>query len=183
MQAMAPGKTFCLISSMIPEEYRPSSEMGMMSTVFVGSTVIRAVVFLPHSASEAVVGSSRCLFEHNLSLVCGGRLEVAAEFDEPDNVPFAQELDYVHEPPHEGNASAARLAEVLVGGAIGDGGRVETGSLVGHGDFGFLRVNPVGDGDFLPAIPFVAVLDSVDKGFVDCEANGEEVPLRVTQFP
>lgn len=183
MQAMAPGETPCWISSMIPEKYSSSSEMGMMSTVFMASTVLRAVVFLPHSASEVAVGSSRCLSEHGLSLVCGGRSEVAAEFDEPDNVALALELDYVHEPPHEGNSPATRLAEVLVGGAIRDGGRVKTGSLVGHGDFGFLRVNPIGDGDFLPAIPFVAVLDGVDKGFVDCETNGEEVPLRVPQFP
>jgi len=158
-------------------------QMGTMSKVFMASTVLRAVVFRPHSATEVAGGSSRCLFEHGLGLVCRGRSEVTAEFDEPDNVPFALELDYVHEPPHEGNSPATRLAEVLVGGTVGNGTWVEAGSLVSHGDFGFLRVNPVGDDDFLLAIPLVAVLDSIDKGFVDCETNSEEVPLRVAQFP
>src|SRR3954447_225220 len=81
----------------------------------------------------------------------------------------------------EEQAAAARALEVLDGARVGHVAGVEAGALVRDADLEAVVADAAADVDLLAAVELVAVLDGVDDGFFQGEADAEDLAVLVVE--
>ena len=75
---------------------------------------------------------------------------------------------------HEHQAAAAGALDVLEGGGVGHVAGVEAVALVGDVDLEVLGANHGDDGHLFIAVHLVAVLDGIDQGLFQGQADAED---------
>ena len=95
-------------------------------------------------------------------------------FFEDDAIAAFVVLDHAQKGPHQHDAAAAGFFEVFVLGGVGHVLQAETGALVFDHDADFVVGDLAGDKDLFARVEAVAVLDGVDQGLFEGQADAED---------
>jgi hypothetical protein len=113
------------------------------------------------------------------TLACLPALRGANPFDHADFVSAGIVDNFVHISAHESNAATTGVFEVVIGGRIRYGGRVEALALVGNDELDLFGLDGKSDGNGLIGVETIAVLYGVGEGLLEGQTNGKKTIIGI----